>query len=102
MTNKLITLDRAKREAERLVKYIGLVESHDTNNINQWIIKQYAITNSIKKILEIAHDENITLDGSPLTHEYVVELINGNPTSDLHRILRLGYRRKIKPTKRKW
>lgn len=96
----MITLDRAKKEADRLVKYIGLVESHETNDINQWIIKQYAITNSIKKILEIAHEEKITLGGDPLTHEYVVDLINSNPTGDLHRILRLGYRRKIRPNKR--
>ena len=71
MTNRLITLDKAKAKVEKLNHYIDLVENYETDTIEKWIIKQYAITNSMKKILEIAAEEGITHNGEPLEHHYV-------------------------------
>lgn len=102
MPNKLIKLDKAKAEVERLQRYIDLVEDYETDTLNKWIIKQYALSNSIKKILEEANETGVTNDdGVPLDRKYITGVINGTVMDELHRILRLGYRRKIKPNKRK-
>lgn len=101
MANKLITLDRAKKEVDKLTNYINLVENYETNTLNKWIIKQYALTNSIKRILELASEQGIVHnDGKQLERSYVISVINGKPMDELHRILRLGYRHKIRPNRR--
>lgn len=99
---KLITVERAKREVRRLQHYIGLVESYDPDTLNKWIVKEYAYTNSIKKVIEIANLEERTLNGEPLSREYAVSVINGKTNDELHKILRSGYRLKIKPNTRKY
>lgn len=99
---KLITLDRAKKEVDRLQEYIYLVENYETNTLNKWIIKKYALTNSIKNIVEEADENGVTNDDDfPLDRKYVTDLINGKTMDELHRMLRLGYRQKIKPNKRR-
>lgn len=101
MPNRLITLERAKREVLRLQDYIDMVEQYEATTTDQWIIKNYAITNSMRKVLELAAEENICVGNKPIDYEYIVELINGQPKDELHRILRLGYRQKIRQSKRK-
>ena len=100
MTNRLITLDKAKAKVEKLNHYIDLVENYETDTIEKWIIKQYAITNSVKKILEIADEEGITHEGDQLAHQFAVSVINGKKMDQLHHILRVGYRRKYRSNKR--
>ncbi|WP_087974849.1 hypothetical protein [Oceanobacillus rekensis] len=102
MSNKLITIDKAKKEVERLKKYIELVENYETYTLEKWIIKRYAISNSIRKILEESADEGITNNGVPLDRGYISSVINGKATDELHRIVRLGYRHRIKPNKRNY
>lgn|SRR5699024_485834 len=102
MPNKLITLERAHREIARLKKYVNLIENYDDSTVDKWIIKQYAITNSIKKIEEEATERNLSIDGKPIDRAYITKLINGNVMDELHRIVRLGYRQKIRPNKRKY
>lgn len=100
MTNRLITLNNAKAKVKKLNDYIDLVENYETDTIEKWIIKQYAITNSMKKILEIAVEEEITHNGEPLEHQFLVSVINGKKMDQLHHFLRVGYRRAYKPNKR--
>ncbi|MFP3886782.1 hypothetical protein U8V97_15145 [Priestia filamentosa] len=100
MQNKLITLDKAKKEVERMQRYIEMVENYEADTLEKWIIKKYALTNSIKNILEEAAIEGITYNNLPLDRNYISSVINGKPTDELHRILRLGYRQKIKPNKK--
>ncbi|MFD1173927.1 hypothetical protein [Oceanobacillus picturae] len=101
MPHKLITLEKAKKEVERLQNYIELVESYEVDTLDRWIIKMYAETNSIKKILEIAENNSIKNGELALEREYVTNVINGKTRDELHRILRLGYRQKYKPNKRR-
>jgi len=100
MTTRLITLDRAKAKVQKLNHYIDLVENYETDTIEKWIIKQYAITNSIKKMLEIANEEGITHNGDRLEHEFVVSVIMGKKMDQLHHKLKVGYRRKYRSNKR--
>ena len=78
---------------------MDLVEKYEMDTLEKWIIKQYAITNSMKKIIEIAAEEEITNNGDPLDHQFILGLINGDTMDELHRVLRLGYRRKVRPGK---
>ncbi|TFJ91713.1 hypothetical protein [Lentibacillus salicampi] len=99
---KLITVERAKKEVQRLQHFIDLAESYESDTLNKWTIKEYAYTNSIKKVVEKANTESLTVKGEPLSREYAVAVINGKANDELHRILRRGYRLKIKPNKRKY
>lgn len=100
MPSRLITLDRAKAKVEELNHYIELVENYETDTIEKWIIKHYAITNSIKEMLEIAHAEGITHNGDQLQHEFVVNVIMGKKMDELHHVLKKGYKRKYRPSKK--
>lgn len=105
MSNKLITYDKAKQEIERLQEYVRLIDEYKDDTLDKWIIKQYAMTNSIKKIIDIAAEKGITVNGDPLDREYITSVINpnGRVTDELQRILRLGYRQRVKPNKKtKW
>ncbi|ALX47792.1 hypothetical protein AOX59_03735 [Lentibacillus amyloliquefaciens] len=99
---KLITVERAKREVQRLQHYIDLAESDESDTLNKWIVKEYAYTNSIKKVIEKASSEGFTVNGEPLSREYAVSVINGKPNDELHKILRSGYRLKIRPNTRNY
>lgn len=100
MPNKLITLNRAKSEVDKLQKYIRLIENYEVHTLEDWIIKKYAINNSIINILEEGSKKEITYNSEPLNREYIVSVINGKAKNELHRIVRLGYRQKIRPNKR--
>lgn len=99
MMRGLITLERAKREKEWLENYIYLIESYEVDTLEKWVIKQYAITNSMNKIMQLAEEKGITYNNEPLDREYLREIINGKIMDELHRTLRKGYGRKSNLTK---
>ncbi|PKH10647.1 hypothetical protein CXF70_08685 [Planomicrobium sp. MB-3u-38] len=81
--------------------YIKLTENYEVRTVDDWIIKHYAINNSIKRMLEDAEEIEITSKDVPLNREYIVSVINSRVVkNELHRIVRLGYRQKIRPNKR--
>ncbi len=52
-------------------------------------------------MLEDAEEIEITSKDVPLNREYIVSVINSRVVkNELHRIVRLGYRQKIRPNKR--
>jgi hypothetical protein len=61
---------------------------------------QYAITNSIIKVVANAKNSGVTNDGSQIDRPFVTSVINGKANDKLHKILRSGYINKIKPSKR--
>lgn len=86
---KLMTLERAKKEITMLQAYVELVESYKPTNIEQEIVKEYAITNSNKKLCE-----NLSV-----IHERVVDVISSLGKDDLHKFVRSGYMKKTKHTR---
>jgi len=88
---KLITLERAKKEIERMQHYVDLVEAYPVDSIEQEIIKEYAITNSIIKVCA-----NLKLE-----REFVLNVIKGRGSDELHKMMRSGYFHKINRKKRK-
>lgn len=91
MVTKLITFSRAKAEIRRLQQYVTMVEEYEANTLERWIIKEYAITNSITEVVKRANAKQITLDQA-----YAKSVLKGKPTDDLHKILKSGYLARIK------
>ena len=52
MASKLITVERAEKEINRLQKYIELVENYEANTLEKWIVKEYAYTNSVVEVVK--------------------------------------------------
>jgi hypothetical protein len=89
VANKFMTLDRAKNEIKKLQYYCMLIETNKPINLEQEIVKEYAITNSIKKVCE-----KLTV-----SHEKVVDVITTLGKDELHKIVRSGYMQKTKHTR---
>lgn len=92
---KLITIQKAKQEIKRLQTYIDLVEGYKTDTVEKIIIKEYAETNSIVKVVGILKKRDISVE-----KQDVVEVIKSKPTDELHRIIRKGYMLRTKHTRR--
>jgi basic membrane lipoprotein Med (substrate-binding protein (PBP1-ABC) superfamily) len=101
VSKKLYTYQQAKEEIERLKRYVYLIETYEVKSLEDWILLQYAYTNSIKKVVEKAAQEGIVLKGKPsLDLKYVSTVINSKPKNELHQMIREGYKEKIKPIKK--
>lgn len=100
MPNKLITVQKAKMEIKKLQEFIVLVESYEADTLEKWIIKEYGYTNSLLEVVKRANANGFTNNGDPVDKQFVTSVISGKPKDELHRLLRLGYRQRIKPSKR--
>jgi hypothetical protein len=87
---KLITVERAKKEIERLQHYVDLVESYPVDSIEQEIVREYAITNSIKSVVS-----NLNLE-----REFVTNVIKTKNGDELHKLMRSGYMYKTRHNRR--
>ncbi|MFD2446396.1 hypothetical protein ACFSO7_20755 [Bacillus sp. CGMCC 1.16607] len=95
MATKLITVSRAKAEAKRLLHYIDLAESYEADTLDKLIIKEYAFTNSIAEIVRRFNAKGYKVNGQDLDHQYVANVIKSKASSELHRVLKSGYMKKI-------
>ncbi|KIN51168.1 hypothetical protein [Bacillus subtilis] len=59
---KLITVQKAKEEIQSLQTYIELVEGYNVGTIEKMIIKEYAITNSIAKVMKNLMHQGIIVE----------------------------------------
>lgn len=100
MADKLITVQRAKMEINRLQQYIDLVENYEASTIEKWIIKEYGYTNSFIEIERRANVKGITLNGEPIDKDIIRSVIDRKPKDESHRLLRSGYKLKIRANKR--
>ena len=100
MAPKLITVERAEKEINRLQKYIELVENYEADTLEKWIIKEYAYTNSIVEVVKRISDRGFTINERRVDKKYVTSILDGKIMDELHRLLRLGYRQRIKPFKK--
>jgi hypothetical protein len=66
MAPKLITVERAEKEINRLQKYIELVENYEADTLEKWIIKEYAYTNSIVEVVKRISDRGFTINERPV------------------------------------
>ncbi|UAL49802.1 hypothetical protein K7887_22820 (plasmid) [Sutcliffiella horikoshii] len=105
MASKLMTYYRAKRELERLNRYISLVDEYPSTTLEQWIIKEYAITNSLVEVARRANENGLRINGEmEIDRDYVVFVVDSKPKSDddLHKLLRSAYRAKSRAIKNRY
>lgn len=91
---KLITYANAKSQLLSLQRYIDLVEQYDDrSSIEAWIIKNYAVTNSISKVIKESKEVDFPFDRSLITREYIKNVIlsENKNTDELHKILKKSY-----------
>lgn len=93
---KLITVQKAKEEIKRLQTFISLVDSYEADSAEKVIIKEYAISNSISKVVNVLKEQNITLNGKSIEKNDVVMVITSKATDELHRLVKSGYMKKTK------
>lgn len=92
---KFLKYENAVELKNELEYFINLVDNYDVHNETDWIIKNYALTNSIAGVVNLslkhpsAHSENINKDK-------VLKVLNDVPKNELHRIIIRGYKNKIK------
>lgn len=96
-----MTLDQAKIEMESLNEFIELVENYEVKNIEDWIIKNYAMTNSISGVIKnsLSVEDNNQI-ATQLSRDFILNVIKSKPKDKLHKIVRSAYFKKIrKPRK---
>lgn len=91
MANNFMTLDRAKKEIGRLQHYVELVEGYQPISLDQEIVKEYALTSSLK---EVSKRLNVS-------YEKVADVISSIGKDELHKIVHTAYMKKTKHT-RSW
>ncbi|ALS77213.1 hypothetical protein AUO94_00500 [Planococcus kocurii] len=99
--NRLKTLEAIKKDIEELQAYVNLVENYPTETLENRIIKTYACTNSLAKVLA---DVNAQLEKneSPLVdHSFITNFIKSPPIDKLHRLVRTNYLSKTKHNHKK-
>lgn len=96
----LITYEKAKEEVQFLQEYITLIENYKVTNLEEFIIKYYAITNSSSSVIKIFNAHNFSMKYPGLSRNYIFEVINSSPMDDLHKIIRNGYINKYKRRKK--
>ena len=99
--NTLKSYIQAKKEAKLLLDYIKLIEQFEINTLSDLIIYQYAIHNSIGKVInEIKSKKNtfsFTIEYEQITPDFIKNIILAKPENQLHSTIRKGYLRKTKP-----
>ncbi|WHZ04957.1 hypothetical protein QNH48_10185 [Neobacillus sp. YX16] len=99
--SSLITVRRAKDEIKRLQYYVYLVENYEADTLEKFIIKEYAITNSMFEVTRNLNRRGLIIDGKPVEKEYVSSVITGKPYDELHRMPRSGYLKRTKHRRHK-
>jgi hypothetical protein len=95
--SKLITVKKAQDEVKRLQYYLDLVENYSVDTIEKWVIKEYAYTNSMLKVVRSAYLQSITQNGQPVDKAFVFLVLNSDAQADeLHLLLQSGYKSKVK------
>ncbi|ALC89202.1 hypothetical protein AM500_04925 [Bacillus sp. FJAT-18017] len=89
---KPITAGQAEKEINRLQHFLELVNNYETDTLEKWIIKEYALTNSMMKIKKNAYlVHKVTLE-----KYYIKSVILSTPKDELHKLVKLMFRYKIK------
>ncbi|MFB3164738.1 hypothetical protein ABLO26_25590 [Neobacillus sp. 179-J 1A1 HS] len=91
MANNFMTFDKAKKEIQRLQHYVDLVEGYQPISLDQEIVKEYALTSSLK---EVSKRLNVS-------YEKVADVISSLGKDELHKVVHSAYMKKTKHT-RSW
>ncbi|KAA0941644.1 hypothetical protein FQ087_21055 [Sporosarcina sp. ANT_H38] len=102
MMKNLKTVDQARKEIKILQGFINLVESIQPQTLEEQIIKEYAYIGSVEKVaIKVSELGYLKSDGQPFEKEDISNIIKGKPTNDLHKLIKTGFLKKTRHTRRK-
>ena len=88
---KILVVDRAKTEIEKLQHFVDLAESYQPKTIQQMAIYEYAYLGSIKKVAEKLNDSGCRIEGREVKPTDIANFIKGRPKDELHTFLKRSY-----------
>lgn len=97
----LKTVDQAKDEIEKLQGFIDLVESFHPETLEEQIIKEYAYIGSVEKVADKVNEMGYSNGSRPFEKEDISNIIKSKPTGELHKLIRSGFLKKTRHTRRK-
>lgn len=97
----LPTIEKAKKEIEKLEAYITLVENYKEDTLEQKILKTYAYTGSIQKVKAEINTLRANENLPPVDSADISNVINSKSNDQLHKMLKTNYLRKTKGKRKK-
>ncbi|MEK4556020.1 hypothetical protein [Jeotgalicoccus sp. FSL K6-3177] len=96
----MLSYQEAIKKLEELSTFISLVDNYPIKSVEDLIIQQYAIYNSISKVIRhLTVTKNI--HHSKITPLYIKSIILSKPTTQLHSMVRKEYLKKTRPQRRR-
>ena len=96
MNMKILVVDKAKKEIEKLQHFVNLAETYQPITIEQMAIHQYAYLGSVKKVAEKLNDLGCNMDGRKIESSDISNIIKRRPKDELHSFLKKSYTVKVK------
>lgn len=97
----LPTIEKAKREIQKLESYISLVENYNDDTLKEKILKAYAYTGSIEKTKLKINNINANENLSQIDSVFIKNIILSKPEDPLHKLLKSNYFLKTKGKRRR-
>lgn len=92
------TVDAAKKDIQVLVDFVSLVENYQAKTLAQKIVKAYAYSGSIAKVVANMNNE---FGPDTIDHTYVSDLLKSKPQDELHKHMKANYLTKTRHTRKK-
>lgn len=92
------TVDAAKKEIQVLEDFVSLVENYQATTLGQKIVKAYAYSGSIAKVVSYINNE---FGPDTIDKTYVTDLLKSKPQDELHKHMKANYLTKTRHTRKK-
>ena len=89
-----MNVERARKIREEMDYFLETYNNYTTKDLHTLVIKQYALTGSIKKVTE-----KLNVLEYPIEPDEVRDIIKSKPKDELHKIVRSYYMTKSKYSK---
>jgi len=68
----------------------------EIKDLDDWVVKNYALTNSISGVIKNSLVDELQFDANLVTRQQIIKVLNDKPKNELHKIVRKGYKSKIR------
>jgi hypothetical protein len=81
-----LNIEQARKEIEKLERYIWLVENYEVNSLESAVIKMYAENQNVSKVAAGLHELGYKVGGRKVTSSDVSGILQEKPKDELHEI----------------
>jgi len=93
---KFMSYSKELVQLEELKHYISLVDDFEIKDLDDWVVKNYALTNSISGVIKNSLVDELQFDANLVTRQQIIKVLNDKPKNELHKIVHKGYKSKIR------